>query len=48
MDHLVHRDTKDDIRGYLISAGFDVDEDNWRDAEYADSVIVARAVKPEL
>ena len=43
MDHLIHRDTKAEIRGYLQNAGFEIQD--WRDSEYADSVVVVKAVK---
>lgn len=46
MDHLIHRDTKDDIRGYLRDAGLEIQE--WRDSEYVDSVVVVKAVKPSV
>lgn len=48
MEQLIHRDTKEDIRGHLIGAGFEIHEDDWHDAEYVDAVIVVRAVKPEF
>ena len=46
MDHLIHRDTKDEIRGYLQNAGFEIQ--GWRDSEYADSVVVVKAIKPAV
>ncbi len=46
MDHLIHRDTTDDIRGYLREAGLDIQD--WREREYADSVVVVKAVKPTV
>jgi ubiquinone/menaquinone biosynthesis C-methylase UbiE len=46
MDHLIHRDTKADIRGYLQSTGFEIQD--WRDSEYAESVVVVKAVKAAL
>jgi ubiquinone/menaquinone biosynthesis C-methylase UbiE len=46
MDHLIHRDTKADIRGYLQNTSFEIQD--WRDSEYAESVVVVRAVKPAL
>ena len=46
MDHLIHRDTKADIRAYLENAGFEIKA--WRDGEYVDSVVVVTAVKPLL
>ena len=44
MDHLIHRDTKEDIRRYLKEAGLEIQD--WRDSEYADTVVVVKAVKP--
>ena len=44
MDHLIHRDTKEDIRRYVEEAGLDIQD--WRDSEYADAVVVVTAVKP--
>ena len=45
MDAKIHRDTKTDIRTYLEKTGFKIDEDDWVEATYADSVLVAKAVK---
>jgi SAM-dependent methyltransferase len=44
MDHLIHRDTKDDIRRYLEETEFEIHD--WHDSEYADAVVVVKAVKP--
>jgi ubiquinone/menaquinone biosynthesis C-methylase UbiE len=44
MDHLIHRDTKEDIRKYIREAGFEIQD--WRDSEYVDTVVVVKAVKP--
>jgi ubiquinone/menaquinone biosynthesis C-methylase UbiE len=46
MDHLIHRDTKEDIRRYVEEAGLEIRD--WRDSEYADSVVVVKAVKPSV
>ena len=46
MDHLIHRDTKEDIRRYVEEAGLEICD--WRDAEYADAVVVVKAVKPAV
>jgi ubiquinone/menaquinone biosynthesis C-methylase UbiE len=46
MDSLIHRDTKDDIRRYFKEAGLEIRD--WYDSEYADSVVVVKAVKPSL
>ena len=42
--HLIHRDTKEDIRRYVEEAGLEIHD--WRDSEYADAVVVVTAVKP--
>jgi hypothetical protein len=44
MDHLIHRDTKEDIRRYVEEAGLEIRD--WCDGAYADSVVVVTAVKP--
>jgi SAM-dependent methyltransferase len=44
MIDLIHRDSKDDIRGYLKAAGFVTKE--WHDRVYADAVVVVQAKKP--
>jgi ubiquinone/menaquinone biosynthesis C-methylase UbiE len=44
MDHLIHRDTKEDIRRYVEEAGLEIRD--WRDSEYAGAVVVVKAVKP--
>ena len=44
MDYLIHRDTKEEIRNYISKAGFEIQD--WRDNEYVDTVVVAKAVKP--
>jgi ubiquinone/menaquinone biosynthesis C-methylase UbiE len=44
LDHLIHRDTKEDIRRYIEKAGLEIRD--WRDSEYADAVVVVTAVKP--
>ena len=46
MDHLIHRDTKEDIRRYVEEAGMEIQD--WRDSEYADAVVVVKAVKPSV
>jgi ubiquinone/menaquinone biosynthesis C-methylase UbiE len=46
MDHLIHRDSKAEVRGYLESAGFEIQD--FRDTEYVDSVVVVKAVKPPV
>ena len=46
MDHLIHRDTKEEIRRYIQQAGFEIRD--WRDSEYADAVVVVTAVKPSV
>ena len=46
MDHLIHRDTKEDIRRYVEEAGLEIRD--WRDSEYADAVVVVKAVKPSV
>ena len=46
MAQLIHRDTKEDIRRYLNEAGFEISE--WRDSEYADAVVIVKAVKPSV
>ena len=46
MDHLIHRDTKEDIRRYVEEAGLEIRD--WRDSEYADAVVVVTAVWPLL
>jgi len=43
MDAMIHRDTKADVRKYLEDAGFRIDE--WREREYVNAVVVAKAVK---
>ncbi|HEY7319708.1 MAG TPA: TIR domain-containing protein [Candidatus Binatia bacterium] len=44
MDHLIHRDTKEDIRNYIEEAGLEICD--WRESEYADAVVMIKAVKP--
>lgn len=44
MDHLIHRDSKDDIRRFTENAGFEIVD--WRDSEYAEAVVVVEALKP--
>jgi hypothetical protein len=44
LDHLIHRDTKEEIRRYIKGAGLEIRD--WRDSEYADAVVVVTAVKP--
>ena len=39
----IHRDTKDDIRGYLESTGFRIEK--WLDDQYEEAVVVVRAVR---
>ncbi len=41
----IHRDSKDDIRDYLCSAGFEIEDESrdWRDSEYVGAVVVVRA-----
>jgi ubiquinone/menaquinone biosynthesis C-methylase UbiE len=46
MESLIHRDTKDDIRRYFKEAGLEIRD--WYDSEYADSVVVVKAVKPSV
>jgi ubiquinone/menaquinone biosynthesis C-methylase UbiE len=46
MDHMIHRDSKAEIRGYLQSAGFEIQD--FRDNEYVESVVVVKAVKPPV
>jgi hypothetical protein len=46
MDHLIHRDTKEEIRRYIKEAGLEIRD--WRDSEYADAVVVVMAVKPSV
>ena|GEM_PF-2896818 len=46
MDHLIHRDTKEEIRRYIEEAGLEIRD--WRDSEYADAVVVVTAVKPTV
>ena len=46
MDHLIHRDTKEDIQRYLQEAGFEIRD--WRDSEYAGAVVMVKAVKPAV
>jgi hypothetical protein len=46
MDHLIHRDTKEEIRRYIQEAGLEIRD--WRDSEYADAVVVVKAVKPSV
>ncbi|MFQ6006946.1 MAG: class I SAM-dependent methyltransferase [Woeseia sp.] len=43
MSELIHRDTKDDIRGYLKSTGFEIRD--WHDSAYVGAVVVVKAVK---
>lgn len=44
MDRLIHRDTKEDIRGWLVNAGFEIVD--WQDSAYVDAVVVVEARKP--
>jgi ubiquinone/menaquinone biosynthesis C-methylase UbiE len=44
MEALIHRDTQQDIRGYLEGAGFRIVD--WREKEYTDAVVVVEALKP--
>jgi ubiquinone/menaquinone biosynthesis C-methylase UbiE len=44
MDHMIHRDTKADIRRYIEEAGLEIRD--WHDSAYADAVVVVTAVKP--
>ncbi|MGH7843618.1 MAG: hypothetical protein ACREQW_00390 [Candidatus Binatia bacterium] len=46
MDRLIHRDTKEDIRRYLVEAGLEIRD--WRDREYADAVVMVKAAKPSV
>jgi ubiquinone/menaquinone biosynthesis C-methylase UbiE len=46
MDHLIHRDSKEDIQRYVGEAGLEICD--WRDGEYADAVVVVTAVKPHV
>ena len=46
MDHLIHRDTKEEIRRYIQEAGLEIRD--WHDSEYADAVVVVKAVKPSV
>jgi SAM-dependent methyltransferase len=43
LHELIHRDSPDDIRGYLESNGFEIDE--WLEGEYVGSVVVIKARK---
>jgi ubiquinone/menaquinone biosynthesis C-methylase UbiE/PAS domain-containing protein len=43
LDKLIHKDTKAEIRQYIEEAGFQIDD--WHDSEYADAVVVVKAVK---
>jgi ubiquinone/menaquinone biosynthesis C-methylase UbiE/PAS domain-containing protein len=44
MDHLIHRDSIDEIHQYLNQAGFDIEHE---EPEYVDSVVLIKAVKRE-
>jgi ubiquinone/menaquinone biosynthesis C-methylase UbiE len=46
LDHLIHRDTKEEIRSYIEKAGLEIRD--WRDSEYADAVVLVTAVKPSV
>ena len=46
MDNLIHRNTKEEIRRYIQEAGLEIRD--WRDSEYADAVVVVKAVKPSV
>ena len=43
MEELIHRDTKEDIRRYIETVGFEIKD--WHDSEYVDAVVVIKAVK---
>ena len=42
----IHRDSKEDIREYVCSSGFEIEDESrdWHDDEYVGSVVVVRAV----
>jgi SAM-dependent methyltransferase len=44
MLHLIHRDTREDIRRYLEDVGFTIVD--WHDHEYVGAVVVIKALKP--
>jgi ubiquinone/menaquinone biosynthesis C-methylase UbiE len=44
MDKLIHRDTKQDIRRWLMDADFEIVD--WQDSAYVDAVVVVEARKP--
>jgi len=45
MDKLIHRDTKQEIRRWLLDAGFEIVD--WQDSAYAGAVVVVEAKKPD-
>ena len=44
MMNKIQRDTEDDIRDYLLGAGFKIEE--WKPNQYVGAVVVVKAVKP--